>query len=98
MELCDKNLGEVFDYNQKNSIVPKSAEVMDFVTQMSKATAFLYENNIMHRDIKPSHILIVGSPCCYKLTGFKHVRAHVSLLTPYLKPNYFLISLAFRQR
>ena len=82
MEKCDTDLRKEIQHSKKP--IP-SGVVMDFITQMSSVTDYLFMEKIMHRDIKPSHILIQwiddpvnpvwrkGQRPKYKLTGFETV-------------------------
>ena len=54
LEYCDQD----FD-NIKYSI--KSNEIKSYIIQLNDALKYLKENNIIHRDIKPKNILLLGN-------------------------------------
>ena len=54
MEKCDTTLSKYIRENQDI----ETAEKIDLVIQMSKVLAFLHENNLIHKDVKPSNFLL----------------------------------------
>ncbi len=61
MELCDTDLQKVMEHYTRTcqrDVLSKIA--MPFADQMAKASQYLFQNKIIHREIKPSHILIQG--------------------------------------
>ena len=88
MEKCDTDLDKAIQGFEKP--IPKGV-IMDFVKQMSSVTEYLFKEKIMHRDIKPSHVLIQWiddevNPIwrekqrpTYKLSGFDSVNNSVTI-------------------
>ncbi len=61
MELCDTDIKELMGWvceNDQHDVLSQKA--MAFSKQMAQATEYLLTNNIFHRDIKPSHVLVKG--------------------------------------
>ncbi|CCK71472.1 serine/threonine protein kinase ELM1 KNAG_0H00560 [Huiozyma naganishii CBS 8797] len=80
LEWC--NLGELQWKREKaNSLLPQWVQFLPHVTSvqevtiaciedLSKALKFLKKNGIVHRDVKPSNILLDGNTQTFKLTDF----------------------------
>ncbi|EAR92811.2 kinase domain protein (macronuclear) [Tetrahymena thermophila SB210] len=61
MELCEKNLKQLFDILRKEQ-VPPSKELKEIIAiQMIEGLNNLHVKNIMHRDIKPQNFLVCTS-------------------------------------
>ncbi len=90
MELCDADLQKVINFcitSDKKDVLQNLA--WPFAEQMGIATEYLLDKNIIHRDIKPSSVLVHGIgrddkkwieklggtvDVTFKLAGFHHVR------------------------
>ncbi|EWS73234.1 kinase domain protein, partial (macronuclear) [Tetrahymena thermophila SB210] len=61
MELCEKNLKQLFDFLRKQQ-VPPPKEIKEIIAiQMIEGLNNLHVKNIMHRDIKPQNYLVCPS-------------------------------------
>ena len=67
MELCE--LGDLNKFYRKTELTQHQLFVI--MMQIAAGVAFLHENNVVHRDIKPGNILVANhSPIQIKLTDF----------------------------
>jgi serine/threonine protein kinase len=70
MELCNANLTQYFKYRD-----PDMATKMNIMLQVSQGLQCLHKNQIMHRDMKPSNILIcIGNNITAKISDYGHAR------------------------
>ena len=55
MEYCDA--GDLSQYLRKYRVLPES-QAQQFLMQLSNALQIMWENNLIHRDIKPQNLLL----------------------------------------
>ena len=61
--LCDADLGAAIDSQWVNTAFrepPSEAERVSLAKQLTSGLAYLHENDVAHRDIKPGNILLKG--------------------------------------
>ena len=58
MEYCEA--GDLSQYLRKNRII-KEAEAQGLLHQLSSALKVLWDNNLIHRDLKPQNLLLQQS-------------------------------------
>ena len=73
MELCPKNLTELFQERKSKMNAFTISEVQKYMNQIIKATRCLHSHGFLHRDIKPDNIL-VSEKGVLKLTDFGTIK------------------------
>jgi serine/threonine protein kinase len=66
-ELCDYPLSKIIDK------LDDEHEIMKIMYQLSQGLKYLYENNILHRDLKPDNILILNNEIKIADFGFAKI-------------------------
>lgn len=58
MELCTKNLSQLFDEHRNQGVRLPEAEIKKFMRDIIAGVSFLHSNGYLHRDLKPENILL----------------------------------------
>lgn len=58
MELCTKNLAQLFDERRTQGVRLSEAEIKKYMRDIIAGVSCLHSNGYLHRDLKPENILI----------------------------------------
>ena len=99
LPIADYDLHDFIKYfNTCGKPIPLSI-VRNFMWQILKATAYLHSNWVMHRDLKPTNLLIVDNPdqCgVIKVTDFGLARTFQEPLVAYSELEKVVVTLWYR--
>ena len=71
MELCEH--GDLVDHLQRSMQAKcgiSEMQKLKLMLYVGKGVEYLHKKNIVHRDVKPSNVLVSGTPAVAKLTDF----------------------------
>ncbi|XP_052213423.1 serine/threonine-protein kinase Nek7-like [Dreissena polymorpha] len=93
MELCDCTLRS---YMKKQECKPNELEVNNLICQVSRGLQYMHDRDVLHRDIKPTNILVCGleepNPV-FKLADFglaRDINVPVDGITKYVGTRTFM--------
>eukprot|EP00668_Euglena_longa_P036445 GGOE01046844.1.p1 GENE.GGOE01046844.1~~GGOE01046844.1.p1 ORF type:complete len:363 (-),score=108.10 GGOE01046844.1:805-1866(-) len=72
VEFCDRGtLADLIRTKAQKQKSPMSASrIQDFTTQLASALAYIHDQGILHGDLRPENVLVVGEKEQLKLSGF----------------------------
>ena len=71
LEYCEhKNLQKYFDTAKVEGRKVSDSDKVKLMLDIAKGVDYLHKINVIHRDVKPSNILLAGDPVSAKLTDF----------------------------